>query len=387
MAKPERQTPYLLELDVVRVLLIVGVLYTHTETTMGNATTIGTVSRMIFSYTHLMLHFTRMGFVFITGFVLMWRYYQKSFNWFLFWGKRYLRIGIPYLVWITLYLGGLILVRQQPLVGSNYWPKWWHIVTSGNQFYLYYLFMIAQMYLIFPLIRWLFARLANWHVYLLLGSVILQLGLVAIIKYIQPTHGGHPVLGVIFWHYGTDPLMYQLYFVLGAYIALHYQQMAKKIDQYGKQLAGIAVVLSVMTIGLYWFNLHVLKLSHHQAESIHQPFMVIMDVMVILLVWWLSRCCIKWINHKQQTYLNYWVHLSGQFAFGIYLMQTIMLTILAGLLRLTNWPSWLYLILTPIAFGLVFGGTYLLVGLVDRSVLLRPVIGLQISDQKQVKSY
>ncbi|WP_137597692.1 acyltransferase [Paucilactobacillus kaifaensis] len=373
--------PYLLELDVMRVILIIGVLLTHTQTTMENATDVDSVSRLIFNSTHLMLHFTRMGFVFITGLVLIWHYYQRSFNWLSFWGRRYLRIGVPYFVWISLYLVGILLIKQQSF--ANYGSRWLDTVLHGNQFYMYYLFMAAQLYLIFPLFCWLFERLGKYHTKILVASVVLQLVLVTVIKYVQPTQGNHPLLGIIFWHYGTDPLIYQLYFVLGAYCAVHYQRVTKWLDQYGHQLVGGAIVLSIMTIGLYQFNLQVLHFGHHQSESIHQPFMMLMDVIMILAVWWISRW---YANSRQQ--LRSWLHYSGQVSFGIYLMQTIMLGVLAGVLRLTTWPSWVYLVVTPVAFSIVFVGTYLLVVLLDRSTMLRPLVGLEFSKTKrQFKSY
>lgn len=377
-----RSHSYLLELDVMRVILIIGVLYTHTETTMGNATDAGSISRLIFNYTHLMLHFTRMGFVFITGFVLMWRYYRHRFNWLSFRRRRYWRIGIPYLWWITVYLVGIMVIRHQSL--GTYEQRWLNHILNGNQFYMYYLYMIAQLYLIFPLLSWLFEKFEHYQQRILIGSGVLQLVLVAVIKYMQPTHGTNAVLRFIFWHYGTNPLMYQLYFVLGAYIAVHYRQATKLIDQYGRRVSMLAISAVVMSVGLYWFNLQWLHLSHHQSESIHQPFMVVMDVLVILMIWWLSRGVVNVFGARFSQQMHY----AGQMAFGIYLMQTILLTALAGILRLTAWPNWVYLVLTPIAFGLVFSGTYLLAKLMDHTRLLRPLIGLELNDaNRQLNSY
>lgn len=377
----EFRRPYLLELDVMRFMLIIGVLLTHTQTTMANATDADSISRVIFDSTHLMLHFTRMGFVFITGLVLMWRYYRQPLSWLSFWRRRYIRIGIPYVCWISIYLIGIMLIKRQSLAG--YGGQWLDTVLHGSQFYMYYLFMIAQLYLVFPILCWLFERLEKYHEIIVVLSLVLQLMLVTIIKYCQPTQSNQPLLAAIFWHYGTDPLMYQLYFVLGAYCAVHYQTVTNWLDQFGRQIAAGAIVLSLMTIGLYQFNLRGLHFRHHQSESIHQPFMVLMDVVMILAVWWFSRW---WTKHDRC--LTDWQHYSGQLVFGIYLMQTILLTLLAGGLRLTEWPSWVYLIITPVTFSFVFGGTYMLAVLLDRSIILRPLVGLTLSnDRRQFKSY
>lgn len=375
------QRPYLFEIDVMRILLIIGVIFTHTETTMANATAKNTTSRLIFNETHLMLHFTRMGFVFITGMVLMWHYYHNSPHWLDYYKRRYLRIGVPYFFWITIYLVGLILLRNQSL--AEFWPRWIQTVTTGNSFYMYYLTMAVQLYLIFPVLLWLYERFERWHLQIMIGSGVLQLVMVTIIKYLQPTRGGHPWLATIFQHYGTNPLMYQLYFVMGAFVAVHYDRLGVWLDRNGKWVTIFAASLSVGTIGLYWFNLTTLGLSHHQAESIHQPFVMVMDVAVIVALLWLSRKVIQASLISPTR-----IHWYAQMAFGMYLTQTIFLTGLAGGLRLTHWTSWWYLIMTPVAWCLVFWLTYLLVNVMARRSPLRQLVGLQLENEnKMIKSY
>lgn len=46
-----------------------------------------------------MLHFTRMGFMFMTGLVLTLNYYNRKHEWLKFERKRFVSAGIPYLAW------------------------------------------------------------------------------------------------------------------------------------------------------------------------------------------------------------------------------------------------------------------------------------------------
>ncbi len=75
--------PYLYEIDLMRLIFIAGVLLNHTTTAFQHQTSSGLISTG-FLATHLMIHFTRMGFMFMTGLVLTMVYYQRQRNWPLF---------------------------------------------------------------------------------------------------------------------------------------------------------------------------------------------------------------------------------------------------------------------------------------------------------------
>lgn len=383
MAEREKHArPYLYEGDLLRLLLIIGVVLTHTETTLTNATATGSVSHLIFNSTHTMLHFTRMGFVFVTGLVLTWQYFDRHPNWITFWYRRYVRIGIPYLVWNTVLLAGLLAIHQR-LTWTRYAQRWLTTIGHGNQFYMYFLFMIAQLYLIFPILLWIVEKTRDHHQWLIGFSFGLQLLLTAVIKYGHPTTAAHPVLGIIFHHYGTDPLMYQLYFVMGAVTAVHYQRVSHWLKVHLKVLSWLAVGLSVATIGLYWVNINVLGFANHDAQSIHQPFVVLLDVVTIMALLGVSQWGLRrsWVTIPV-------VHRLGQLTFGIYLTQSIFLTALAGLLRLTAWPSWVYLVIVPLCFVAVFGTILIWSYGLSRLKWTRSIIGLKLdSENKMIKSY
>lgn len=94
--KPKK--PYLHEVDLMRNIFIFGVLLNHTTSAFARHMTNGSWSQLLLQATHLMLHFTRMGFMFMTGLVLFLNYYQRDHqNWWQFWKKRYTSVGIPYL--------------------------------------------------------------------------------------------------------------------------------------------------------------------------------------------------------------------------------------------------------------------------------------------------
>lgn len=97
--------PYLYEVDLMRVIFIFGVLLNHT-TTVYMAHIVNTSNSQTFlEATHLILHFTRMGFMFMSGLVLTLNYYNREPHWVTFWKKRFSSSGIPYLAWDASFMG------------------------------------------------------------------------------------------------------------------------------------------------------------------------------------------------------------------------------------------------------------------------------------------
>lgn len=113
---------HLYEVDLMRCFFMFGVVLNHVASTfaaaLGNKAT--PAGRFLVS-THLILHFPRFGFMFITGLVLFLGYWGRpeKQNWPFFWKKCYIGSGIPYLFWNDLFLAFLLLTS-----GSFSWNKW-----------------------------------------------------------------------------------------------------------------------------------------------------------------------------------------------------------------------------------------------------------------------
>ena len=75
-AKPTKHR-YLYEIDLMRLIFIAGVLLNHTTTAFQHQMSSGFASTALLA-THLMIHFTRMGFMFMTGLVLTMVYYSGN---------------------------------------------------------------------------------------------------------------------------------------------------------------------------------------------------------------------------------------------------------------------------------------------------------------------
>ncbi|WP_243681205.1 acyltransferase family protein [Lacticaseibacillus manihotivorans] len=277
---------YLHEVDMMRVFFIFGVLLNHTTTAFIQQMSSGGAARTALLGSHLLIHFTRMGFMFMTGLVLTLNYYHRH-QWGRFFQKRFAGSGWPYLLWNGLYLGLAVLIGAPSYHWATFWSDYADMILHGNAWYMYYILITLQLYLAFPLIVWLFKHVKH-HEWLLGISFLLQLSIVTWIKYIMP---GVDRSQWLWWcrAYGVNIFTYQFYFMLGAYTSIHYQQVTHLVTAHLRGLTIASVTLGISTIPYYFWNRAVLGLDHTHAVSPHQPYMLVYDTIVILTVFGLGQ--------------------------------------------------------------------------------------------------
>lgn len=354
-----KKKKYLHEVDLMRVIFIGGVLLNHTTTAFKNNVGDGSGSQLFIQATHLSLHFTRMGFMFMTGLVLVLNYYNKDQHWFKFWKKRYINVGIPYIGWNAIIMWFVTITAGVAISWPNYFNNLLDAIIHGNKYYMYYILVTFQLYLIFPLLVYMFKKLPKHHIAILVTSAVIQLLLVIGIKYWLP--------GVdrdgwwyLFRSYGLNILVYQFYFIAGAFVAIHYNEVDRFIEKYHRMIGWTTLALSLGTVALFFGNIHILHLSMSATESIHQPLIFIYDTVMIAFVFWIGRQYAHARNHGLPMWAEHTIKNMSKVSFGIYLVQTIPMTMLYGILSLIKLPSIAMLLLLPFGYALVLGGSFLI---------------------------
>ncbi|GAB5057529.1 acyltransferase [Companilactobacillus alimentarius] len=355
----KKKKKYLYEVDLMRVLFIGGVLLNHTTTTFKNNVGSGSGSQLFIEATHLMLHFTRMGFMFMTGLVLVLNYYNRDNHWLGFWKKRYISVGIPYIGWNAILMWFATITAGVAINWPSYYKNLIDAIIHGNKYYMYYILVTFQLYLIFPLLVYMFKKLPNHHIAILVTSAIVQLLLVIGIKYWLPGVD-RDSWWYLFRAYGLNVLVYQFYFIAGAFVAIHYDQVDKFIEKNHRVIGWSTLALSIGTVLLFFGNQYILKLSMSATESIHQPLIFIYDTFIIAFVFWIGRQYAHARNHGLPNWMDRIVRNMAKVSFGIYLVQTIPITLLYGILSTMHLPSIVMLLLLPVGYVFVLGGAFLI---------------------------
>ncbi|WP_379128640.1 acyltransferase [Paenibacillus sp. sgz500958] len=212
------------QLDIFRALAILAVLAIHA--------TSRTLSEMLdtslfypFLFINKFSQFAVPSFVFLSGFVLFYNYIDRPLTGRTlgkFYGKRLMYIVVPYIVFSLVYF--VLKMHSQDtwdLPAAEQFAKLGKYLRTGTAYtHLYYVIIIVQFYVLFPLVLWILQRSRRLAALAPLMGLLLQWGFVLLNKYMT-NHG--------YWELtkGSLSITYFSYFLLGAGIAIYYTSLKK----------------------------------------------------------------------------------------------------------------------------------------------------------------
>ncbi|WP_018663060.1 acyltransferase [Heyndrickxia acidiproducens] len=320
---------HLYEIDFMRGFIMLGVLSVHTMSAYDSQLKDWTQAFLVMSAVHSSMHVMRMAFMFITGLVLFITNYRRPFQTIAFWKKRLFFTLIPYVFWNVVYLLFRSATHSIEFHGSllSFFKVLILSFIHGDQFYIYYVLVIFQLYIIFPLMLYGLRKFQKYHLQIFFWSVYIQLGMTAFIKF------GIPHLDTSHWpyllsHYGVFVLTYQCYFMAGGIVACHYEKITEFIDEHAWFLTSVFGVSLVLMWVHYYFNRIILNEDDKRAQSVHQPVFLPYALLVVALVLFLGRIWAKRRTEKKWQPFSRFVQVASQISFGMYLVQPFPLYVL-----------------------------------------------------------
>ncbi len=363
---------YLYGVDLMRLLFILGVLIIHTSTVFTYKFQVGSASFLTLGSFHMPMHFTRMGFMFISGLVLFLNSYNRPMHLIKFWKRRYFWVLIPYFFWNFIY--HLVEHDFEKISTGNWWLQYWDLLIHGNGYYMYFLMVMLQLYLCYPLMRFLFKKTEGKHLIVFFCSIAIQLLITIFTKFIFP-HLATENWPYLFKSYGMFVLTYEGYFIAGALAGIHYSDVEKWIVSHIKQLF-IATLIGIPTMVLYYFyNIYILKLSYNKAYEVHQPLIVVYALIVISNIFYVGYLYDRFVKNNKHPKLIAFVSKAQKNAFGLYLTQTIALSILRMMIIPIPNGSWDIWLIWPLATIFVIGFSGALSWILDNTPIAHYVIG------------
>lgn len=338
----------------MRCLFMLAVLATHVTTHYTDAFAYKTRAHDLLLASHMMLHFSRMGFMFITGLVMFLVYYKKpKIKLWPFWKKHFKVIGIPYVFWMGFFLFITMQLATKPFAWDAWFIGWIKGMWHASHYYLYYLYVTMQFYLVFPIMVWIYKKSKGHYNWVIAISAIVQFLFLMYAKYIYPNldHSNWPYY---FTHYGNDIFTYQFYFMLGGYVWLNYDKIKTWIKKHNVWIYSIAILLALGTWGLYLFNTKALSFDRHLATLVHQPYLMFYGVAAIFAVMAIGIKYAEVRTRPGWQWFSKFVGITSTLSFGIYLTQTAPIMILERTLDklAVKLPSVGFLLMAPV--GLLF---------------------------------
>ena len=265
MARPDQTVVagggYISQFDSFRVIACCAVVLQHSllwNVQAGNTTAWALV---------MLLHFSRTAFFFLAAFLLTYSQITRPRSTLGFWHRRYVQIGIPFLVWTLVYW-------VFTMITGNAWDHAWSLLwnyTLYGYYQLYFVVVLLLLYAVFPaLLRVI--RASSHHGAIMLGSLLFALLLAADLHYTS-SFGvvGQWTLDIASkWPWARNPITYQEQFVAGILVALHFDEVRSFVERWYRQVIAGAVLMGA--IATMWFLIAVWTGSPTgRASDLYQP--------------------------------------------------------------------------------------------------------------------
>jgi surface polysaccharide O-acyltransferase-like enzyme len=295
--------------DLVRVLTFASVIAVHTVATITPPDSVPAGGAA------MLLHFTREAFFALTAFVLVHRY-RDRLPIVPFWRRRFLLVGVPYVIWSVIYSGlALIMVPLPPTAALTQLGR--NLLTGTAWYHLYFLVVTMQFYLLFPLFLRLLRGSRGRHWWLLGISAVLQVGIDA------GLHVAHPsgIAAELMRYDGSFVGSYVFYLVLGGVTALHADRVQAWVRRHPAIVLAALVLTSAAAEG--WYRRSVLGGSSPVAASdVFQPVMVPWCVAVITALFALG---VTWAAQRGAGPGSRAVEIGSDRSFGVFLVHPMVL--------------------------------------------------------------
>ncbi|MEC0230193.1 acyltransferase [Paenibacillus alba] len=300
--------PKLPEIDNVRALAIIAVLLIH-GTSNATLLPLGTASQALFFILNKISLFTVPLFIWISGLVLFYTYFDR---WepgmaIAFWTKRVRKILIPYVGWsLFYYLFNQFMFHGEIHVDPVYFIK---LLVSGNaSYHLYYMIIIVQFYLLFPLLMTAAKRFPRFR------QSLIPLGIILQVSGYGFHHWVHPIP-----EYTSLFISYLVLFACGAFVGIHYSAAVSWSNRYRSWLWSIALIAGASYASM-------LLLHQYSLISLENTWY---ELALLLYCLAIPLCVLQWARRLvfMSSSLSRLMSSLGAASFGIYLLHPALLTL------------------------------------------------------------
>lgn len=351
-------------MDLVRVATFTMVIFVHCLT----SSTFDAPDSLPISSMALLMHFTRNAFFALTGFVLMYQYFDNhDFGTLAFWRRRLKLVIFPYIAWSAIYwlVEGMWAFGRLHEVPTSLDEFWDRLSWGTSGFQMYFLFVMMQVYILFPLVLWLVRATVGRHALLLAVSLTLQVGMTMFL-----THGTPPdFLAEHWWHHYATFVPYQFAILYGAVVAVHREAINDWIRGKGWWLtAGLIVTGAFAVISLY-LRVEVNGMRPMDARGAFEPTLLPFIIMAIACMY---AAALYWAENlrREGTGPTRFIAYASNRSFGVFLVHVLVLYFVLWPKPRGRAPWIIETFGTPVGVTIVFvltlAGSLLLVELLRR---------------------
>lgn len=326
----------LTELDFLRAISTVAVVLIHV--TAGPLAEGVRASTIVYMLVNQAARFSIAAFVFITAVALFYRYDASApFHTVVFLKKRVSTILLPYLLWSSLYTA--VVLRTGGSISLALFAT--SLLLGNSCYHLYFIVLIFQYYLLFPLFRRVHRLAVGREKWLLGVSFVLYMLLMAHNRYGSFT-SSTALVQALYNLRDRNFIYWLFYFVLGAMAAPHWNELLLWL----KCKQRLIVAAWALTLGIaVWEAYFGLSRGQH-------PGAVVQPLRPMLLLYTLTAIGFTLLaapHIRQIKLLGCAMDTIAENSFAIYLAHPAVLMAMGLLTRFLHMPHILHLIISTLA--------------------------------------
>ncbi|MGT2427081.1 acyltransferase [Amnibacterium kyonggiense] len=299
---------HLYEVDVLRILTFVCVIAVHTI-----SSSVEPGDRAMYVSLGL-FHFTREVFFALTAFVLVYSFQRRPQPMRRFWPRRFLLVGVPYLVWSVLYQLYFDVVTPPASVGAAVGKLVVAVLTGTAAYHLYFLLVTMQVYLLLPVIVRLVRATRRHHVALLVAALAAQLVVLGLWAYVPGLAG----------RLGSIPnatfVSYTFMIIAGAVAADHLEPFLAQLRDGRRAIIAVAAATVLLAVGVFLLQMRI-GMSDSAAVTALQPVIVVSATGIGLLFLTVGAA---WSDRRVPGgRLDRAVAIASDVSFGVFLVHPL----------------------------------------------------------------
>jgi peptidoglycan/LPS O-acetylase OafA/YrhL len=341
-ARGYRSRPHADELDVVRPAASVLVIATHAMQMLAPTASIwyGAITLGSQASRHI--------FFFVSALALTYQACQRP-RWspWRFWGRRGTGVVVPYAIWTLLYMAVSFAGLRGDAISGTSGSVLQIARNAGMQLisgsaHLYYVFVLMQFYLVFPVLLWLLNRTRRWHAVILGASLGIQVWVSVGLHY---QHWSPQVWYDI--NSTREVTSYVFYLVAGMVIGAHLP--AVRAWAWRRRWLLLAAGVLVLAAVEAWYVLTVRSgQAPASAADPFEPEAIPLYAAVILLLWLAGAW---WARRSRNGRPSRLVAAMSDDSMGVYLSHIMFLDALVtlGLGGLSRNVPWIVTVLVAVA--------------------------------------
>jgi poly(3-hydroxybutyrate) depolymerase/surface polysaccharide O-acyltransferase-like enzyme len=267
-------------------------------------------------------HTSRELFLLLTALVLTYNYGQRPLKAGRFLRRRFWLVLPAYITWSAIYYAAD--GRSRGAFPAAFLHD---LANAGARYHLYFLLVSMQIYLLFPLIRWVLKKTEGYHAWLFGLALAYQAWLTVGLHY-KVGRSGNGIIAQFLNGAGQGYWIdtYVLYVVAGALAGWHFEQLCAFTRRHlrsGWRVAVVAAAGVAAGIGVYLVETEVFGATPGNASAVFQP-VVIFEALAF--GWALLGAGLLWSDRGAHG--KKFAAAGSASSFGIYLSHPLVLQVL-----------------------------------------------------------